>query len=165
MEQFERAKRYLLRIEEIYKGVPRNATYSKEKNEDDLISFFIHCYHIRDWIFHLNKIELTTKELDSYINAHLALRVCVDLANGSKHCRLKRTLRTVRQPHIAMKQYKSALWITGDVGEEIVQSKYTIMCGTELFDVLELAEECILLWAKFIQYMQNSNDKNMQNVI
>jgi hypothetical protein len=104
MEQFERAKRYLSRIEKIYEGVFSSEPHDTDCYDDDVISFFIHCHHIRDWIIHLNKLDITTKQVDNYIDSHKALRICADLANGSKHCQLTRTLRTEKQPYIAGKE-------------------------------------------------------------
>ena len=70
MEQFERTKRYLLRIGKIYEGIFSSSAHDKDGYDDDVISFFIHCYHIRDWIIHLNRLGITAQQVDSYINSH-----------------------------------------------------------------------------------------------
>jgi hypothetical protein len=53
MEQIEITRRYLERIRQIYLGVPY--VENKQYYADDVCSFFIHCYHIKDWILKLNR--------------------------------------------------------------------------------------------------------------
>lgn len=154
MEQLERARRYLKRIEDIYAGVFSSLGHDKDLFDDDVVSFFIHCYHVRDWIIHLNKVGVTARQVDSYIDSHRALRVCADLANGSKHCKLTRSLRTDRQPSIAGKIRRTSTWFTGNSGGEVTRCKYTVLSNTELIDALELAVECIQLWDSYTQELK-----------
>ncbi len=156
MEQVERAERYLSRLKEIYSGVFSSTGHDDKHFDDDVVSFFIHCYHIRDWIIHLNKLNITAKEVDSFINEHNALKICADLANGSKHCKLTRSLRTERQPHITGKQKQSSTWLSGDGGGEYIECKYTILSDRKFYDALELATECCQLWHQFIDNMIKS---------
>ncbi len=169
LEQFERTKRYLVRIENIYKGIFSSSGHDKESYDDDVVSFFIHCYHIRDWIIHLNKLGVKAKEIDAYINQHLPLRICADLANGSKHCNLTRSMRTERQPHISGKQRRTSTWMTGDGGGEVMKCKYTIVSDDKLIDALDLARECVALWEDYIgglqqTYKSSQNDANRADV-
>ena len=166
MEQLERTKRYLKRIENIYSGVFSSSSRDEEAFDDDVISFFIHCYHVRDWIIHLNKLGITARHVDSYLDSHRALRICADLANGSKHCRLTRSLRTDHQPHIVSKERHTSFWLTGDGGGEVMKCKYTVLSNTEFFDALELATECVQLWDAYVfglqtQHSQLNNDASL----
>ncbi|WP_431064831.1 hypothetical protein [Methylotuvimicrobium sp.] len=163
MEQFERAKRYLSRVEELYEGVFSSSSHDKDAYDDDVISFFIHCYHIRDWIIHLNTLTITAKQIDGYIDRHKALKVCADLANGSKHCKLTRSLRTERQPQIAGKERRTSTWITGSGGGEVMKCKYTIVINTEILDALDLARECVELWKSFIDQLKAHNKSIQQD--
>ncbi|MCK4706722.1 MAG: hypothetical protein KAT90_14690 [Gammaproteobacteria bacterium] len=157
MEQFNRTKRYLERLNTIYSGVFSSDGHDKYKYDDDVVSFFIHCYHVRDWIIHLNKLGITAKQVDNYINQHLALKVCADLANGSKHCNLTRNLRTSEQPHIAYKEHQTSTWLTGNGVGEVMESKYSIVADTETYDALELATECVNLWSEYIEQLKTHN--------
>lgn len=154
MEQFERSKRYLNRVRNIYSGILSPIGHDRDSYDDDVISFFIHCYHVRDWIIHLNKIGITARQVDQFINDHVPLRICADLANGSKHCQLTRNLRTDRQPHFISKQRKTSFWLTGSGGGNYMESKYKILSGGIIYDALELAEESVLLWTDFINSMK-----------
>ena len=115
MEQIDRANRYLERLQSVYGGI---FTTSDDRNlyKDDTITFFMHCYHVRDWIIHLNKVEIVASHVDEFINSHNELKICADLCNGSKHYRLQRNIRSGRQPHIAGKSQnpgQSALFAIG----------------------------------------------------
>lgn len=159
MEQLERTKRYLTRLEDIYAGVFSSSGHNKEAYDDDVVSFFIHCYHIRDWIAHLNNIGITAKDIDAYIDNHRSLKICADLANGSKHCKLTRSLRTERQPHISGKERHTSTWFTGEGGGEVIKCKYTILSNDELLDALQLAKECVQLWEEYMSSLETHNKR------
>lgn len=154
MEQLDRANRYLERIKGIYSGVFCLKGHDKEAFDDDVISFFIHCYHVRDWIIHLNKVGVNARHVDSYIDRHKALRICADLANGSKHCKLTRSLRTDRQPQIAGKERYATTWLSGGGGGEMMRCKYTVLSNSDFIDALELATECMNLWELYVKELR-----------
>lgn len=158
MEQLERTKRYLKRLKDIYSGIFSSTGHDKEAYDDDVVSFFIHCYHVRDWIIHLNKLGITARQVDSYINSCRALKICADLANGSKHCKLTRSMSGDSQPHIAGKERHTSTWLTGSGGGEVMKSKYTALSEAESFDALELAAECVLLWESYICELEAHNN-------
>ncbi len=149
LEQLERAKRFLNRIRQLYVG--GGIPYEEKKNhDDDVISFFIHCYHVKDWIVTSNKIGLTKDEVENYINDNEALKICADLCNGEKHYKLQRNGRTGKQPHLAYRNY-SALYYTPESGQPPrIKGSYKILSKDSFFDALELAEACIELWDTFI---------------
>jgi hypothetical protein len=147
-------------MESIYTGILSSSGHDKYAYDDDIISFFIHCYHVRDWIIHLNKLGITARQVDSYIDSHRELRICADLANGSKHCRLTRSLRTDRQPHISGTERHTSAWITASGGGEMMSCKYTILTDNEFIDALELARECIRLWESYISALGTRADRD-----
>ena len=152
MEQVERTKRYLERIRSFYKGIP-SPYHSINGFEDDVISFFMHCYHIKDWIFHLNKKGLKRSELDEFINNNLDLRICADFCNGSKHCKLTRGRRTSSQPHIIGKNHWRCDYASIDFPkrESTERATFQLLANNEIYDVLELAERCYALWIQYIE--------------
>ena len=154
MEQIYRAQRYLDRLREVYGGVVTQCQ-DNQRHEDDLRSFFMHCYHIRDWILHLNRVGVTQPQLDAFINGHEALRVCADLCNGSKHCRLTRRARSGLEPHVARRTYRSSVWLTGTGGSAVVKGEYLVKTALGFVDALELAEECMRLWRGFVDDMEH----------
>lgn len=124
--------------------------HDKDGYDDDVISFFIHCYHVRDWIIHLNNLDVTARQVDLYINNHRALKICSDLANGSKHCKLTRTMRGTSQPYIAEKKQDTSTWFTYSGGGEVMKCEYIIQSDGESFDALKLAAECVFLWESYV---------------
>jgi len=88
MEQLERAQRYLQKIRRLYVGVPA-LWDDRNKYEDDVLSFFIHCHHIRDWIVALNTLGITPAEVDRFSDHHECL--CIVRVVG--------TLRPILQRH------------------------------------------------------------------
>lgn len=150
MEQLNRAKRYLVRVEKLYKGIFSSEGHDTDAYDDDVISFFIHCYHIRDWIVYMCNPAPTLKQIDEFINRNRSLMICADLANGSKHCRLTRKLRTEKQPQVYGKERHTSLWLTGNGGGEVMKCTYAIVSNNEELDALALAKESIKLWESFL---------------
>jgi len=149
VEQIERAGRYLARVRSIYGGVFASS-HEQISYEDDLVSFFIHCHHIRDWVLHLYPEKVASRTLDIFIDSHTDLRVCADMCNGVKHCVLTRAPRSGSQPNVATKAYTASTWFTGSGGGEVLQARYTIATSAGPRDALELAEDCMKLWLSFI---------------
>ena len=144
MEQIHRAERYLQRIQEIYEGCSHK--YEEVSfYEDDVISFFIHCHHISDWIIKLNRFGETKAAINKFINKHNELIICADLCNGQKHCRLER-VRGNSQPHMAGRDWSITTY-TPESGKPVTfQAKYRVLAESETYDALVLAEKCVELW-------------------
>jgi hypothetical protein len=153
MEQIERSRRYLVRMSEMYRAAPFRE--DKEQFADDVLSFFIHAYHIRDWIAELNKIGIRKEDVDAFMNQHEELRICADLCNGSKHCHL-RSARTGKEPHLASRSFISSG--TNDVMHS-TQCKFSVFTGEKFIDALELAERCMELWDDFVGQMSRSSQQ------
>jgi hypothetical protein len=153
MEQLERVRRYLERIRAAYDGVPFRHD-GRDYYEDDVYSFFIHCYHLADWIVALHTSGVARETVNDFINGHHELRVCADLCNGTKHCRLERK-RTAKQPFVAGHNLQSSGRVVdssdGSVRPEITRCQYDVATDGEWYDALELAERCMSLWDRFIE--------------
>jgi hypothetical protein len=153
--QLDRVRRYLERINRIYAGT-YVAVDSADYYDDEVVSFFIHCYHIRDWILQLSKLPISSKQIDDFINQHEELKICADFSNGEKHCSLRRSTRTGRQPHLAFREYRVTHYSPESGVSSIRKAKYKILSGAKSFDVFELAKRCVELWEGFIAYQQQS---------
>lgn len=152
MEQLERAERYLERMRRLYAGVPA-LWDDRHQYEDDVLSFFVHCYHIRDWIVALNTLGITSPEVDQLIDRHECLRICADLCNGTKHCRISRKLRAPRRPHIVLRRHEDE-----DVGasaRSLLKSRFCVLAYGKTFDALEVAEDCIRIWNEYMSELDS----------
>ena len=159
MEQLERTHRYLDRMRTAYSGVPYRED-GRDYYADDVHSFFVHCHHIGDWIVTLNNVGVTREDVTAFVNSHVELRICADLCNGTKHCRVKR-IRTSRQPHVAGHRLVS----TGsavDPGDGVVRPvstrcQFEILAEGEFRDALDLAERCMSLWDDFVSRLDSAS--------
>jgi len=150
MDQIERTERYLDRIRQMYDAVPDRDDAGKYYG-DDVASFFMHCYHIRDWIIELNRVGATRDEVDTFIDEHEDLRVCADLCNRAKHCELHRRTRTGLHPHVAtMRRTGYQL----EDGQAVTTMDFGVMAGEEMYDALELAESCMQSWGTFVRQLE-----------
>jgi type I site-specific restriction-modification system R (restriction) subunit len=158
MEQIERTHRYLERIRKMYEGAPY--IQNKEYYTDDVYSFFIHCYHIRDWIKELNLLGITSSELKKFIRSHKELRICADLCNGTKHCHIEENKKwTTGQPYIAETSFESS----GRNREfTTTKGRFQIISDDVFYDALELAQRCMKLWDDFVEEMKKSASQRLQ---
>jgi len=152
VEQLEIVGRYLERIRRMYSGNNSLEWDDRHFHKDDVYSFFVHCNHLRDWVLQLNKIGIKKTDIKSFISENKPIQICADLANYSKHCRLEHKTWSGDTPHISGSIHKSAN-MHDDLG---VKSEFFIVAGSEIFDALELAEQCWDLWGLFInKYKEN----------
>src|SRR6516225_1807549 len=106
-EQYERMQRSYDRFREI-----RSANKVPSDYEDDIYAFFMHCYHLKDWV--KNDTSVKTRmpnigaDVEQFINESEALRLCADLCNSSKRLELKRDSSGER-PTFGRKQYHHQL--------------------------------------------------------
>ena len=100
-DQLQRMERYYRRCEAINEG----ATIGNVEDDNDTIySFFIHCYHLRDWLnrdpaFRDNAIKAqpcsdppiegqpctSPQCVTCYLEKDPALKLCQEICNGIKH--------------------------------------------------------------------------------
>lgn len=146
MEQLEIVERYLVRMSRMYSDNNSLKWEDRHLHKDDVCSFFVHCNHLRDWVLHLNKIGIKKTDITEFIHANKPIRICADLANRAKHCRLERKTWSGDHPHIGGSTHQSANMYS-ELG---VKSEFIIFVGGESFDALEIAEQCWALWGSFI---------------
>jgi hypothetical protein len=90
-DQLERVKRYLVRV--------RNHNRPHAEYEDDLWSFFVHAWALKDWV--RNDKELNTEaraRVAAAAENEFTLQICADLANRTKHVVLDKHSRHDARP-------------------------------------------------------------------
>lgn len=144
MLQFHRTERYLERMRSIYLGTP-HVHQNPHYYEDDVMSFFINCHHLSDWIQHQYLAQITKVQVTEFIFQHHPLRVCSDLCNAAKHCKIQR-VKTGSQPDLEGKEWRIVTY-EDTLGKPVTFfAKYKIVSGTTKHDALELAESAFELW-------------------
>lgn len=146
--QLLRAERYFERFKKLNAGVkgPMHQEYA-----DDIHSFFIHCYHVKDYL--INDAAYTKhnpQQINAYVRDTPALSMCRDLANARKHCCLDRGPRNG--------------WFVSDLIEELVcigtsdsgpvdsrtcAVKMQIVGFGQTRDAFEVATEAVQAWRSF----------------
>lgn len=147
MEQLDRAKRYLRRLEKLYAGIRPLDSRESFVFDDDVISLFTHCHKVSDNILKFSSAS-GIQTLDSYIQKHKALRICADLVNGSRDVKLTKTI-FYGAPPISPTKRSSVAWLFGGTTEDLIWCRYLVLTRAERFDALDLAKECINLWEIF----------------
>ena len=161
MKQFEKVKRSLEKIEDQDKGSTRY--------DDDMGRFFQDCYHLKDWIINDLSIPVAVKgikgqKVESFINSHIELIICANLANRSKHGKLigprketdaKYTNRsvTIEVPSLHLeldRDRKNIIKAYSDSTGKTTQSLTITIYDGRKYKALEVARTAVQLWEKYL---------------
>ncbi|MEK7540880.1 MAG: hypothetical protein AAB529_01415 [Patescibacteria group bacterium] len=116
---------------------------------DKFTSFFIQCYHLRDWI--INSGYLKSK-VDKFVRSNTYLSLCRDLANNQKHQKITK--------------YVPANFVDFGIGISTPISRYydyikkQARFGIDVWefkapvDVIEVADRCLKSWQDFLLSLQ-----------
>ncbi|MCL4418063.1 MAG: hypothetical protein M1365_15490 [Actinobacteria bacterium] len=142
LEQYERTKRWYVRLKNVTEG--REHNLPSDYYQDDVLAFFINCYHIKDWI--KNSKSASSKEVEDFVSQSEFLRVCGDVCNGSKHLTLT-TPKSNKNTRVGGRNFFLSL------GEAIpvFSAKYKIISGNKEYDAFSLATKCMEEWGKFLK--------------
>lgn len=80
IEQWERVGRWFDRFKAINNG--REHTMPSEFYQDDVFSFFLNCYHLKDWIKNDPSAGLLASSVEEYVSKNFALGLCSDICNS-----------------------------------------------------------------------------------
>lgn len=141
-EQLNRVKRWHERFKEISNG--REHTRDTDYYQDVLYAFFQNCWHLKDWV--VNSGSLDKKIVDNFFHSNSDLKICRDLANGSKHL-------IIRDPSIdsdiSVSNRKYSISIGGGpVKIEIIY--YVRVKDYPPIDAFGLATNCLALCEGFL---------------
>lgn len=117
--------------------------------EFELFSFFEICHHLKDWIKESSDCS-SPREVEDFINSSPALRICADICNRLKHCKLRKEPRGKVEPKEF--QLKSIITIFPYPGRALVnlyEAKIVTERGEEC--CFALAEECMDEWNRYFQ--------------
>jgi len=104
--QFERMSRALKKVEQ--------PSGDRDAERDDLYSFFQACWHLKDWIKNDDSLQQDMRDAIVHaVETTESLQFCADLANGSKHLKLKRERKGANLWHVESLQNIDAK--TGEV--------------------------------------------------
>jgi hypothetical protein len=88
-EQVRRIYRWEARVRRTRNTVRSDETW-QEDQRDELLALFQSIWHLKDWLLNDPAVPATGRVIDTWINANGPnLLVAADVANGSKHLKLK----------------------------------------------------------------------------
>ena len=158
LEQFERSERYYERFRKLNEGLTEVADPGPQSNYiastndhvDDIVSFFIHCYHVKDWIKNDPEVPKDVQQkVEGYVNNTCTLKLCADICNGAKHFSLDRT-RTGSQPKFVGSDHKMQINEGGNCAPGSYSLKLRIEHNGETLDAFKLATRAMESWKKFL---------------
>jgi hypothetical protein len=153
LEQYERMQRSYDRFREINS---RLADKVSSDYEDDVYAFFMHCYHLRDWIKNDASVKSRMPNLgtdvEQFINESEALSLCADLCNSQKRLELDRSHSS--EPRVfGRKRYHYQLNIGS---RSSIKLQWVVQRTSKPpIDAFELATDCIAEWDKFLQRLKS----------
>lgn len=146
-EQWDRVHRWYARI--------KVQDRCRQEYEDDLWAFFQNCWHMKDWLINDPILGLNKKTVTKEAHALIPLTICADLANGSKHLKLKpdaarrnaamsgRDIHVRIHTHFRGKKQRARVRVRWD---------YRVTyCGQRKKKALALASEAIDAWEEVFQ--------------
>lgn len=144
--QFFRMQNYLKRIESLYCGI--KVTFEPTNTyEDDVYSFFMHCYHLCDWIKHDNTFSPKNNPYD-YMKSSQFLSIARDICTGAKHCVPEvGKLQSGKEPKNSYT--KLSICVGGDFEYKIEEMLFDTGFGQ--IDALELARKCFNEWIVYLE--------------
>ncbi|HNY35828.1 MAG TPA: hypothetical protein PLD14_02455 [Candidatus Pacearchaeota archaeon] len=145
-EQLDRIKR----LEEDIERFSTSSDDNFEKAIDAFTSFFIQCYHLRDW---LAESRYRRRDIDIFISGSFSLSLCRDIANKQKH---KTIDKYEPQNHLVEHKIDDNSNILTPIVRYYDPFRKENRFGIDvqefgtLIDVIDLAEKCIDEWEKFL---------------
>jgi hypothetical protein len=145
-QQWRRVQRYSAKLEGINRGVQGNTGITGDHCEDEFYSFFMHCYHLKDWLKNDASFRKAS-QVESYISATPCLTLCADLCNSIKHLVLDRQPRSGTAPGLGD---RSIGVHDGGPLDNVVFYKFIIQHNGPK-DAYAVATECVKAWEAFLQ--------------
>jgi len=146
-EQWDRVLLGLRRVEQIYagrEGGSAEAVY-------DLYSFFLHAYHLRDWLAADPATGLSSTAIDAAIQASTVLGICGDFANRVKHVVLTRKPWRDAQTGVTRQNVVVRPATVGSQNVGSASHSWTITSEEQEYDALELAKNVVRAWEELLK--------------
>jgi hypothetical protein len=144
-QQWKRVGRWFSRFRETASG--RDHHRESEYYQDEVYTFFQNCHHLKDWLKNDSASADATSDVEDFISSSPPLRLCADLANGSKHLKLTRRARVDPKTKIGSRHFSLEL---GD-GRPRIAAKYQVEAAGKRQDAFWLAKECMSEWEAYLK--------------
>ena len=151
-QQYARVRRYYNRFQALNSGSASIQTPGADRF-DDVLSFFMHCYHLKDWLKNDPNYKRSNEEIEEYVNSNPDLALVADICNGIKHLKLNRRTHSGIEPRIEHQELSIELGPGVEDGKPnmLVRVKITITHGGKKIDAFEIASKAYNAWKKFVE--------------
>ena len=133
--------RWYERFEQIHSGIDKRGF---EHKKDDILAFFMNCFHLKDWI--KKDTDVPDKDVEKFVNENYCLKYCCDIANGSKHLSLDKKSRITNE--------SETLSVAVSIDKEKQQAIPILIIRDSrgnIKDTFEIATEAVQTWKEFFQ--------------
>jgi len=146
-EQYERMLRSYFLLTTVAAG---RQWASTDEARDALVHFFQDAYHLKEWI--KNDPQVTTTDVEQFVNGSQPLRLCADLCNGTKHLSLKRTRTGDRTTgftgqSVAVRPAPASSGLPPDPALH----SWVVSSGGVLYDAVPLAGDVVNEWEDWLR--------------
>ena len=150
-EQLERVRRYYGRFKKLNDGMEHTAP--SDIYIDDIYSFFLNCYHLKDWLKNDPEyIGHSDQQIEDHVTNTQALAICADICNGSKHLTFNHTPRSGAEPKLGKKTI--TIDVSDSLSGEEIPTRITMQVEVEhagnKLDAFQLATDALQSWESFI---------------
>lgn len=150
-EHYQRMRRARARLNTEW-DIQSKRTDGIESVRDAFYDFFQTCYHLVDWLENDPSQPIRRQEADQFVRTSVALSLCHDLCQGSKHARLEPKGIAGLRPE---PQVISELPILDAGGTKVaalrfVAAEMTVVRSAGNVNAFDLADDCISEWERFL---------------
>ena len=124
---------------------------TQDYDDDDFHAFFTDCYHLKDWLKNDSTSGVSGREVEDFVAKSSNLKLCGDLANGSKHLLLTNP-KIDPKARIGGKLFKVGLQAGGSLREPTtIAHSYKVEALGKALDGFDLATNCVSEWEAFLK--------------
>ena len=155
IENLPRGKRWrsqysrVLRSYDVFKKIDCGdwSGHSLNEHYDQIYSFFVECYSLKDWIQKDLSKEDLDENVENFINQNNVLKLCADIANGKKHLELNKPPRYGLDTNL-----QHEVHLNEDEDTPKVRTKIYIHSDSGIpLDSFGVATQCVLKWTEFLK--------------
>ena len=156
----------IARLNRLYEFVKSKefAELDRKLQIDIIISFFMHCYHLTDWLI---KSGIKKENIFGFIDKSYELKVCRDLANSTKHFGILENKRKQSELYSWDKAaWPSPITLSYDYFKKIQGEKnpehLVLSVSDGEIDCKDFMRDCMQSWNEFLD-QNNLKDNKFEN--
>ena len=139
-EQYDRVRRWHIRL--------RKSQPDDRRRVDDFYAFFVCCFHLKDWLKGDKTLDSGVGDRAETLISKPSMRICADIANGSKHLVLNRRVRFAADTHL--EAVPASFQDDAFQADAFQVGAVVIVAVGQTWGALRVADQCVQYWDKFL---------------